>query len=489
MNQDTLKNIPSVNVILELSTINELVVEYSHELITNSVRKVLEQIRNSIISNDLNDFDLSHGAITTLVIQDIKTNFSPTLQPSINATGIILHTNLGRAPISKHIIEQVVAISNGYSTLEIDAESGERSSRYNHLRSIITFLTGAEDALLVNNNAAAVLLVLDTIAKGKEVIISRSQLVEIGGSFRMPDVMEKGGAILVEVGTTNKTYISDYKNAISERTGLILVVHPSNFRIVGFTDTPDIKEIAALGLEYNIPTFYDLGSGAMIDFKHRDCGTWNSSFASDKHIETYQSTFCNLSEPTVKESVLSGIDLTSFSTDKLLGGPQGGLIIGKKQFIDECKRNPLLRALRVDKTTIALLDATLRLYLDKEKRINSIPVLKMIFTPIEEIICRAKKLQNAITDKSNGFYEIEIIGGFSEIGGGAMPKEQIPSKLLAIRPKKISPNDLTSKLRLNNPPIFTRIEHDVVLFDLRTVIDETEEKEIVEALKKIECNS
>lgn len=489
MYHDILKNIPPVNEIIELPEIRKLAEAYSRGLVVNSIRNILAEIRQRFISNidnrssesiTNNNIDFSANAIANLVIQDVKNGLAQTLERAINATGIILHTSLGRSPLPLSAIDQIAEISQGYSTLEVDKTTGKRSSRYRHIQSLISLITGAEDALLVNNNAAAVLLVLDTLARGKEVIVSRSQLVEIGGSFRMPEVMEKSGAILVEVGTTNRTYISDYKKAISEKTGVILLVHSSNFRIVGFTTSPTLEEIASLGKEHNIPTVYDLGSGAMIDFKDYNQGSITSTSPYPRSI------IYNLPhEPTVKEGVEAGIDIITFSTDKLLGGPQGGLIIGKKELIDLCKGNPLLRALRVDKITIAGLDATLRLYLNESRALEIIPILRMMFEPIDSIERRCNRLQKEILKDTDSFFSVSVEDGTSEIGGGSLPEETIPTRLICISSSQVSAEDLSKALRLNKPPIFGRIEHDRVLLDLRTVIGNDEEKEVLKALKRI----
>ncbi|MGR3219899.1 MAG: L-seryl-tRNA(Sec) selenium transferase [Candidatus Anammoxibacter sp.] len=499
MDHNILKKIPAVNNILELPEINELVEEFSHNLVANTIRAALDEIRRKIASDIKNEIfvhhddgvDVSIPKLINLIRRSVQKKLPKTHEKAINATGIILHTGLGRAPIPAEAIKQLVEISNGYSTLEIDKDTGERGSRYKHIQSIICTLTGAPDALLVNNNAAAVLLALDTFAKGKEVIVSRSQLVEIGGSFRMPEIMEKSGAILVEVGTTNRTYISDYKNAISEKTGLILIVHPSNFRISGFTSFPTLKDIAALGKEHNITTLYDLGSGAMIDFKEYNAVP-QANLPITNHqssITNHQSSITNLNEPTVKESVDAGIDVVTFSTDKLLGGPQGGLIIGKSEYVDLLKQNPLLRVLRVDKMTIAALDATLRLYLNKPRAIKAIPVLKMIHTSTDDIAKRAKNLKNEIVKTTNDFFVLSVTEGSSEVGGGSCPDLAIPTMLLSISSKHINATDISKQLRLNDPPVFGRIERNMVLLDLRTVIDDGEEREILKALQRMADNN
>ena len=475
MNHAIFKIIPSVNTLLEFPEIISLIEEFSRKAVLGCIRKKLDEIRKITPSDKIDDLFITNGDKYTFSVQgficciteSLKKSIPKTHEHAINATGIILHTCLGRAPLSKSAAKSTGETSSGYTTLEIDKETGKRMSRYRHIQSLITTLTGATDSLLVNNNAAAVLLTLDTLANGKEVIISRSQQVEIGGSFRMPDVMKKSGSLLVEVGTTNRTYIADYRDAISENTGLILIVHPSNYRIIGFTSSPDIKEIAALGKEYNIPTFYDLGSGAMVDLKKLNI----------PH------------EPTVQESVDAGIDVVSYSTDKLLGGPQGGLIIGKNEYIDLMKKNPLLRALRVDKMTIEALDATLRLYINEEKAEKEIPVLKMIFTPMEEIDRRINRFKDKIVKATNCFFTLNIVNGVSEIGGGSCPAAPIPTRLLSLLSEKISADGISKALRLNSPPIFGRIEKGVTLLDFRTVICDHEENEIANALINIakEC--
>ena len=471
MNHDIFKIIPSVNTLLELPEIISLIEEFSRKAVLECIRKKLDEIRKITPSDKIDDLFITNGDRHTFSIQEfistiaesLKRSIPKTHEHAINATGVILHTCLGRAPLSKSAAKSTSETSSGYTTLEIDKETGKRMSRYRHIQSLITTLTGAADSLLVNNNAAAVLLVLGTLANGKEVIISRSQQVEIGGSFRMPDVMKKSGSFLVEVGTTNRTNIADYRDAISENTGLILIVHPSNYRIIGFTSSPDIKEIAALGREYKIPTFYDLGSGAMANLRKLNI----------PH------------EPTVQESADAGVDVVSFSTDKLLGGPQGGLIIGKHKYIDLMKKNPLLRALRVDKMTIEALDATLRLYTNEEKAEKEIPILKMMFTSIEEIDSRIARFKDKIIKTTGTFFALNTVEGFSEIGGGSCPAAPIPTKLISLSSKKISADGISKALRLNSPPIFGRIEKGATLLDFRTVICDREENEVASALINI----
>ncbi len=488
MYQDILRSIPSVNELLESPEISKLTGSYPRQLVVDAIRAVLEDIRQSLTNKkgisrfDINQksppceggeiggvkkiveaqaIDLSPQRLYHLVQQSLQQKFCG-IEHAINATGIILHTGLGRAPLADEAAKQIQNILKGFCTLEIEKFAGRRGIRYHHIERLISMITGAEAALVVNNNAAAVLLALDTLARGKEVVISRSQLVEIGGSFRMPDVMSKGGAILVEVGTTNKTYLDDYRNAITERTGLILKVHQSNFKIVGFTETVDLKDLVSLGQTRNIPVMYDLGSGALIN------------------LERFGLPY----EPTVQESIKAAVDIVTFSTDKLMGGPQGGIIVGKKKWVDLLKRNPLARALRVGKLTIAALEATLRLYLEEDLAIKKVPVLKMMLTPLEAIEERCKRLIDGLTAETKSFMNISIVEGFSEMGGGSLPGEGIPTKLISLHSEKINAGELAVRLRGNTPPIFARIEQDRVLLDMRTVYD-TEIEAIATALEKI----
>ncbi|MCF6155312.1 MAG: L-seryl-tRNA(Sec) selenium transferase [Candidatus Brocadia sp.] len=488
MQKDILRSIPSVNELLGSPEMSKLTVIYPRQLVVDAIRAVLEDIRQSLTDKkgisqfditqksppyeggeigvvksrvEAQAVDLSPQGLYYLVQQSLQQKFCG-IEHAINATGIILHTGLGRAPLADEAAKQIQNILKSFCTLEIEKLSGRRGIRYHHIEQLVSMITGAEAALVVNNNAAAVLLALDTLARGKEVIISRSQLVEIGGSFRMPDVMSKGGAILVEVGTTNKTYLDDYRNAITEHTGLILKVHQSNFKIVGFTETVDLKDLVSLGQTHSIPVMYDLGSGALIDL----------------------GKFGLPHEPTVQESIKTGVDIVTVSTDKIMGGPQGGIIAGKKKWVDLLKKNPLTRALRVGKLTIAALEATLRLYLDEGLAIQKIPVLQMILTPLEAIEERCKRLINTMTPEAKACMHITIIDGFSEMGGGSLPGEGIPTKLISLHSEKINADELAARLRGNTPPIFARIEQDRVLLDMRTVYDDAVDT-IAVALGKI----
>ncbi|OOP56631.1 MAG: L-seryl-tRNA(Sec) selenium transferase [Candidatus Brocadia carolinensis] len=453
MHQDILRLIPSVNELLESPEVSKLTGIYPRTLVVEAIRTVLEDIRQSLTDKkefaEAQTIDLSPQKLYHLIQQSLRQKFCG-IGHAINATGIILHTGLGRAPLADEAAQQIQGALKGFCTLEIERQSGRRGIRYHHVEQLICMITGAEAALVVNNNAAAVLLALDTLARGKEVIISRSQLVEIGGSFRMPDVMAKSGAILVEVGTTNKTYLTDYSNAITEHTGLILKVHQSNFKIMGFTETVDLKDLVSLGQTRNIPVMYDLGSGALVDLQ----------------------PFGLPHEPTVQESIRAGVDIITFSTDKLLGGPQGGIIAGKKKWVDLLKRNPLTRAFRVGKLTIAALEATLKLYLEENLAVQKIPVLHMMLTPLEVIEERCKRFINGLTSKTKAFMSISMVDGISEMGGGSLPGEGIPTKLISLRSEKMNAGEIAAQLRGNTPPIFARIEQDHVLLDMRTVYDD-----------------
>ena len=499
MQKDILRSIPSVNELIESPEISKLADLYPRQLVVDAVREVLEDIRQSLtlLHNGNNQTSLNNppqspftkgglGGINKFGEEGVDkfvasqpTELSPQklyplihhilqrklcgIEHAINATGVILHTGLGRSPLADEAAKQIQNVLKSFCTLEIEKHSGRRGARYHAVEQLICMITGAESALVINNNAAAVLLALDTLARNKEVLISRSQLVEIGGEFRMPDVMSKSGAVLIEVGTTNKTYLADYSNAITERTGLILKVHQSNFKIIGFTESVDLKDLVSLGQIHNIPVVYDLGSGALID------------------LQKYRLPY----EPTVQESIKAGVDIVSFSTDKLLGGPQGGIIAGKKKWIDLLKRNPLTRALRVGKLTVAALEATLRLYVEDELALSRIPVLKMILTPLEAIEERCKRVINKLSPETKMHTKLSIVDGFSEMGGGSMPGEGIPTRLISLHSKKINAEEIAAQLRNNTPPIFARIEQDRVFLDMRTVYDDTEIDMITMALEKI----
>jgi len=450
MNRDLLRKLPAVDSLLRDTRVSDYIRDNSRRAVADAIRIVLNEEREYIKKSGLRDYQFNMEAFMGRVRAQMEKIGRPSLVRVVNATGVILHTNLGRAPLAEAALKSLADVSLHYTNLEFDIEKGERGERYTHVEEDLCILTGAESAMVVNNNAAAVLLVLNTIAEGKEVIVSRGELVEIGGSFRIPDVMRKSGARLVEVGTTNRTHISDYESAITQETALILKVHKSNFDIIGFTAEVSFQGLAELGSRSGVPLMNDLGSGSLIDL---------SKFGMKK-------------EPTVQDAVKSGIDVVTFSGDKLLGGPQAGIIVGKKKIIDAVKKNPLTRALRVDKLTVAALEATLRIYRDELKALQEIPILNMMTKPIAEL---AKKLVKGLRGVSRDSFEIIIRDGCSHVGGGALPLQEIPTKLVAVRPKYISPNQLERSMRMNQVPIIARIEKDEVVLDMRTLLEGDEE--------------
>ena len=384
------------------------------------------------------------------------------LRRVINATGVILHTNLGRAPLAATALDRIIEVSRGYSNLEFDLEKGERGLRYDHVRDIICRLTGAEDALVVNNNAAAVLLVLNTLAQGGEAIVSRGELIEIGGEFRIPDVMERSGARLREVGATNRTRLKDYQLAINAETRLLMKVHASNFRIIGFTEEVDLKSLVALGREHGIPVMNDLGSGCLIDL-----GMYGLQ-----------------REPTVEDVVAAGVDVATFSGDKLLGGPQAGIIIGRGAILEKIRKNPLNRALRIDKLTLAALEATMILYLNPERAREDLRVLKALTEPLAGVATRAKKLLRKLRKANLEGIRFSLKEGMSAVGGGSLPGQEIPTLLVVMTPLRVSAVRLEEMLRRLEIPIIARIAATDVFMDMRTV-EEEEFRFILEGLKTV----
>lgn len=451
--------IPSVNEIKE--KFSRLFPSYPQSYFTEPSRKVTEIIRQRWQKGELTY--LKEDYLLNLMKEVFKKYESSSLKKVINATGIVIHTNLGRAPLSERVIREICKIAKYYSNLEFDLEKGQRGSRYVHVEEILRELTGAEGALVVNNNAAAVLIALNTLAYGKEVIVSRGELVEIGGSFRIPDVMKWAGCILREVGTTNKTHLHDYEDAISENTALLLKVHKSNFSIVGFTKEVSTQELVLLGRKYGVPVMEDLGSGCFIDF---------SRYRYSK-------------EPTVQEVLKAGVDLVTFSGDKLLGGPQAGIILGKKELIEKIKKNPLNRAVRIDKLTLAGLEATLRLYRDETLAIEHIPVLKMILASKDDLKKKAKRLLIPLKRLGLKTFEFKVLESTGKTGGGALPLLDLPSFVVGVSSKRFSPQVLQEILRKNDPPIIARIENDLLILDPRCLFEE-DYREIVRAFKRIE---
>ena len=434
-------------------------------VIKSICRSVVKELRQEIMNTKMDAKGIrlpAAGEVVDKVMQIIDGLHQYRLRKVVNATGVILHTNLGRAPLCADALRRLMEIGGGYSNLEYDLVKGERGLRYDHVQKILCELSGAEDALVVNNNAAAVLLALNTLAEGKRVIVSRGELVEIGGEFRIPEVMEKSGACLHEVGTTNRTRLEDYEKAIGPETALILKVHTSNFRITGFTEETDLVSLVALGKNYGIPVMYDLGSGCFAEL--------------DRYgLER---------EPTVRDVLATGVGVVTFSGDKLLGGPQGGVILGHKQVIEIIKKNPLNRALRIDKLTLAALEATLMQYLQPEMALKRLRVLMALTEELTDVTRRAKKLLSMLRKGHFEGLAISMKKGFSMPGGGSLPAQEIPTMLLSIVSTRMSPSSIEERLRLLAVPIIARIAEDEVLFDMRTIA-EGEFPYIRDGLKKI----
>ncbi len=467
--KELLKQLPSVDEVLKENRTKQWLGSNPRVLVLEAIRTAIDARRKAVlqaadaktgrkIDDALFSIDgvLNHAEI---ILRELSL---PSLKPVINATGVIVHTNLGRSILSDKAIQRVIEVCRSYSNLEYDLPAGERGKRHVHIEGILTRLTGVEAATAVNNNAAAVLLCLNTLARGKEVIVSRGELVEIGGSFRVPDVMERSGAILHEVGTTNKTHLKDYEKAINENTGLLLKVHTSNYKIVGFTKEVLPGELAKLGRKRGLPVMWDLGSGSFVDL----------------------STYGAGDEPTVQQAVNSGVDVLTFSGDKLLGGPQAGLILGKKTQLEAIRSNPLARALRLDKMTLAALDATLRQYLDMEKAVHEIPTLWMLTQPLSEIERKVGLMADGLNGIGDKELSITIQDDTSQSGGGALPMGNFPTKTVCIQHKKLSANEIESRLRTGTPHIISRIKEGMVIFDPRTLNDE-ELDQIIGACKII----
>jgi L-seryl-tRNA(Ser) seleniumtransferase len=461
MQKDTgarLRELPSVDELLGRPRLLGLADRAGRSIVTHAARNVLADVRAQLRSDQRNTQTICLPEIETQVFKRVGTLLSPSLRRVINATGVILHTNLGRAPLSADAAAQIVETATGYSNLEYDIPSGERGKRDVHTATLLAEQVGAEAAIVVNNNAAAVFLVLHTLAKGAEVIVSRGELIEIGDGFRIPDIMVESGAVLREVGTTNRTRLRDYERAINDRTRLLLRVHPSNFRITGFTERPSLDELVALGRRHQLPVFEDLGSGCLADL-----------------------TASGIAEPVARASCEAGVSLVCFSGDKLMGGPQAGVIAGRREIVERIRRNPLFRALRVDKLTIAALEVTLKAYL--RGAYDEIPALRMIRNSPDEIARRASSLLNRIGNSLPKDVAVEIRAGFSVIGGGSTPDQQLPTHLIAISSSQHSASQIEERLRESDEgvPVIARIEDDRLVLDLRTVSAD-EEPELVSAL-------
>lgn len=459
-----LRQLPSVDVLAHVCQEGNGVRQAPRPLLLEAVRGVIEQKRHQILTatsaEELHTIALEHEALITEVERRLASLQRPNLRRVINATGVILHTNLGRALLSQAAVENVALLSSHYSNLEYDLERGERGERYVAVVDLLRKLTSAEDALVVNNNAAAVFLALQSVAQGREVIVSRGELIEIGGSFRIPDIMRSSGALLCEVGTTNKTHLVDYERAITERTALLLKVHTSNYRILGFTESVPREALVQLGRERQVPVMEDLGSGNFIDL-------------TPYGLEP---------EPAVPDVVRVGVDLVTFSGDKLLGGPQAGIIVGKQRHIAMLKRHPLNRAVRIDKMTLASLEATLRQYLDPPAALREIPTLRMLTASVQEVERRGRRLLGRLRGTLRGSWSVALQADVSEVGAGALPLAKIPTRTVVVRSDRRSAVEIERAFRQHDPPVLGRIQHDTFMLDMRTVQDH-EVPELVRAFQ------
>ena len=453
MSKHLLSQVPAINKILLLDEIKELMNTYTEVAIKSAIKQYIEEIKQAILNEELSEVP-SLSKIVGEVEKIVEKEDKNSLRRVINATGTILHTNLGRSLLSEKIKENIESVAFNYSNLEFDIDNKKRGSRYVHLIDIIKKLTGAEDVLVVNNNAAAVLLTLNTLVKDQEIIVSRGELVEIGGAFRIPEIIKLSGGVPVEVGTTNKTHLKDYENAITEETGALLKVHTSNYKILGFTESVSNEEISYLARENELVSINDLGSGQFVDF----------------------SKFGLPYEPTVKEILDSGIDIVTFSGDKLLGGPQAGIIVGKKKYIEKMKKNQLTRALRVDKMTLASLEATLKLYLDEKDALEYIPTLHMISLSKERLFGKADVLKTKLSDLD---FDIRIEEDKAEVGGGSYPASYLESVAVKLTHRKLHATEIERKLLEVEIPIITRIKDNSIILDMRTL--RTREFDIVKA--------
>ncbi len=447
-----LRELPSVDSLLKSEEGELWLNEYPRSLVLRIIRENIDRVREEIKKGGLINTPDLRGHLVSLITEGLKKASRFSLRRVINATGIVIHTNLGRSILSTKATMNLLNVASSYSNLEYDLREGKRGKRYVHVVGLLKEITGAEDAFVVNNNAAAVFITLNSLASQKEVIVSRGELVEIGGSFRMPDVMRMSGAVLREVGTTNKTHLYDYERAINENTALIMKVHRSNFRISGFVEEVSSQELVALGKKHNIPVVFDLGSGCLIDLKRYGIPE----------------------EPTVQEVLKTGVDIVTFSGDKLLGGPQAGIILGKKEYIERLRRSPLARVLRVDKFTLSGLEATLYEYLDEQRAIESIPTLRMLLEPPDKIKKRAQEISRRLK-KVEGLQSralINIEEDFSQAGGGSLPEVNLKTYCVSIKPLHMSCNQLEERLRQADPPVIARLKEDRLLLDARTIMDE-----------------
>jgi L-seryl-tRNA(Ser) seleniumtransferase len=442
---NVLRNIPSVSELLESPPLKSLVDRVSRNVVVTGVRQFLDDMRTQVQTAAANVHVPAPSELAQRIADWIATDQRPTLIPVVNATGIILHTGLGRAPLADEALQMISAVARGYASVELDLASGQRSQRIQAVEGLLTRLTGAEAATVVNNNAAATLVALAALACGREVIVSRGQLIEIGGSYRLPEVMEASGAVLREVGTTNKTRIADYATAIGDQTAALLRVHTSNYAVVGFTEATSLADLVLLARNHDLPVIDDIGSGALVDLAR----------------------YGVIGEPVASESIRAGADLVLFSGDKLLGGPQCGIIVGRRSLVQKIIEHPLMRALRVDKLTLAALAATLRLYQNLQLAERSIPVLSLLSTPLENLRQRAERLAPQLA--ATGVAGVEVLSGQTYVGGGSLPNQALATICLALSPRTKNVDELAAALRTGTPAVVGRVHDGKLLFDLRSV--------------------
>ena len=456
MNENPFRNLPSVNEVVETALVRAQ--SHDHDLLVGAIRQELADVRRGLADGAALDGATTPESIAERALRRLSHELRPALRPVINATGIVLHTNLGRAPIAEEAARAAYEAARGYLNLELDLDSGKRSSRQNAIREWVCRLTGAESATVVNNNAAATVIALRALAQGKEVIISRGQLIEIGGSFRIPDIMAVSGAVLREVGTTNITRLADFERALGPNTAALMQVHTSNYRVSGFTKSVALAELVALGKQHNLPVIDDIGSGALLDFAR----------------------FGFTGEPVARDSIAAGADLVLFSGDKLLGGPQAGILAGKQEHIQKIEKDPLMRAFRLDKMTLAALEATLRLYLDLERALREVPGLRMLGTPLAELRERADTLAGRLR-AIEGLASVTVTEDVAYVGGGSLPDQQMSSWVVEVAARELSDEELAYRLRTGEPAVVGRVRDGKVMLDMRTVLPH-QDNSLVEAV-------
>lgn len=454
--QNILAQLPSIDALLKHKRARELLGRYSHDFVKEALQAELAEIRQKL-ADSAGDEKQDREKLLALILnkaeQRIERFLAPSLKPVINATGIILHTGLGRAPLAQAAQDNIIRIMAGYSNLEIDRQTGKRGERNDHISQLLCRLTGAEAAVTVNNNAAAVFITLNTLCGGKEAIVSRGQLIEIGGSFRLPDVMQKSGCIMREIGSTNKTKLKDYENAINEYTGAIVVAHPSNFRVLGFTAEAELRDLSDLAHTHGLPLIHDLGGGVLLDLRR----------------------FGLPYEPLVQDSIAAGADVVTFSGDKVMGGVQSGLIVGKKEYIERIHSNPIMRVVRCDKLVFSALEATLKLYFSDKTLLSENKTLRMMAVPVDVVEQRAQKVFSGLVRDLTDNYHIKIVETHAQAGSGALPLEKLPSRALCLSPGRDKAENLTAKLRDMEPPVMGYVQDERIYLDMRTVSDEETE--------------